>query len=133
MFSRTRPIRAAWSLSGVFLLALLAVLPTLAAPPNSAAQHFRGRITAVQVTAPGTGSITIQPAGGPAKTLTVTPATSVTLDRQPSTFDKVNTSQEATVSTTDGTSAVRIEARTPHAAPAPPPTPPAPPHHEPTG
>lgn len=116
---------------GVFTLALALLVPAFAQKgqrPDVGPQGAIGRISAVS-----TSSITVDTRKDGSKTFSIGSATTVTIDKQPSTADKLVVGQFAAVTSSDGTSTTAINARVrrarPTATPAQAPTvetPPAP-------
>ncbi len=96
----------------LFPLTPLIALPLHAAEPAEAAhpgkhEHFHGKVSAVNAT-----SITItHHKTGESKTFSVEPATTVTLNKEPSSIDKLSAGMHAGVQpSADGKSAVAIHA-----------------------
>ena len=75
-------------------------------PPNVGAQGLAGRITAVSST-----SITVTPRNADPKTYSISSTTTITINRQASTADKLTVGQFAAVTSSDGTTATAIDAR----------------------
>jgi len=100
-----------WGIVGAFTLTLALLIPAFAQQgpppprPDVGAQGALGRITTVS-----SSSITVETRDDGSKTYSIGTTTTITVNRQPSTVDKLVVGQFAAVTSSDGTTATAIDA-----------------------
>ena len=118
MTQRTRQVSA---IVGALALGIVLMVPAFAQQgqwqrPDVGPKGAIGRISAIS-----SSSITVDTRDAGSKTFTISPTTTLSLDKQTVTVDKLTNGLFAAVTSTDGAAATDIAARTRHRRPAAPP------------